>query len=273
MAESTGPTGNSIDESAVSLIGDGVPTLDVRDLRKSYGSFEVLRGISLTVGRGQVTAVIGPSGGGKSTLLRCLNLLETPDSGTILRNGRPSGSWLDEAGLTHKPVRRELRQGRAHMPMVFQNFNLFQHLSSLDNVVVAQRVVLSRTKTEARKIAIEALERVGLGDKLRSYPAMLSGGQQQRVAIARALAMSPEVLLLDEPTSSLDPEMTGEVVAIIKELASAGMTMVIATHEMGLARIRSGHREQTGRGPGNRKDHVYQHSVRLVHPRAAGEEV
>ena len=219
----------------------GAAAVEVRDIRKSYGHLAVLKGVSMSVRAGEVAAIIGPSGGGKSTLLKCVNLLEIPDSGTILRNGEPFGPWTDADGRRHPVKRRDIMHGRSKMPMVFQNFNLFQHMTALDNVVVAQRTVLGRSKEEARSVATQTLTRVGLADKLRSYPAMLSGGQQQRVGIARALAMNPDVLLLDEPTSSLDPEMMGEVLAIIRQLASEGLTMLIATHEMGLARTIASH--------------------------------
>ena len=212
------------------------PAVEVRALHKSFGRLEVLKGISLSVGPGEVAAVIGPSGGGKSTLLRCINYLEQPNSGRILINGQPFGAWIDDSGKRICQSRSALRRDRARMPMVFQRFNLFQHLTALDNVIVGQRVVLKRSRVEAETKANAALSRVGLASKLRSYPATLSGGQQQRVGIARALAMDPDAILLDEPTSSLDPELTGEVLQIIKQLAVDGMTMIIATHELGLAR-------------------------------------
>jgi ABC-type polar amino acid transport system ATPase subunit len=220
---------------------DGPPAVEVRGLRKSFGRTEVLKGIDLTVRPGEVAVIIGPSGGGKSTLLRCINLLETPDGGQIFRHGHPFGAWRDSGGKVVRQASREIKQGRARMPMVFQRFNLFQHLTVLDNVMVGQRVVLGRSRREAGEKATAVLRSVGLGDKLRSYPATLSGGQQQRVGIARALAMDPDLLLLDEPTSSLDPELIGEVLQIIRQLAADGMTMVIATHEMGLARQIASH--------------------------------
>jgi ABC-type polar amino acid transport system ATPase subunit len=215
--------------------------VDVRGLRKSFGRNEVLKGIDLTVWPGEVAVIIGPSGGGKSTLLRCINFLETPDAGTVLRHGSPFGAWRDSSGRAVRQSSKEINRGRALMPMVFQRFNLFQHLTVLDNVVVGQRVVLGRPRSESEQMAISVLNSVGLGEKLRSYPATLSGGQQQRVGIARALAMEPDVLLLDEPTSSLDPELIGEVLQIIRTLAADGMTMIIATHEMGLARQIASH--------------------------------
>jgi len=217
--------------------GSEVAAVQVQALHKSFGGLEVLKGVSLSVRTGDVAAVIGPSGGGKSTLLRCINYLEQPDSGRILLRGQPFGTWIDDSGKRIRQLRSAMRRDRARMPMVFQRFNLFQHLTVLDNVVIGQRVALKRSRTEAEDKAKTVLDRVGLASKVKSYPATLSGGQQQRVGIARALAMDPDVILLDEPTSSLDPELTGEVLQIIKDLAGAGMTMIIATHELGLARL------------------------------------
>ena len=216
--------------------GTDEPAVKVQALHKSFGHLQVLKGVSLSVGTGDVAAVIGPSGGGKSTLLRCINYLEQPDSGRILLKGRPFGAWVDESGKRIRQPASALRRDRARMPMVFQRFNLFQHLTVLDNVAIGQRVSLKRSRSESENKAKTVLDRVGLASKLKSYPATLSGGQQQRVGIARALAMDPDVILLDEPTSSLDPELTGEVLQIIKQLAIEGMTMIIATHELGLAR-------------------------------------
>jgi ABC-type polar amino acid transport system ATPase subunit len=215
----------------------GPLAVEVQALYKSFGNTQVLNGISLSVMTGGVAAVIGPSGGGKSTLLRCINYLEEPDSGHIMLKGQPFGAWINESGRRIRQPGSALRRDRARMPMVFQRFNLFQHLTVLDNVVVGQRLALKRSRAEAEDKAKAVLDRVGLASKLKSYPATLSGGQQQRVGIARALAMDPDVILLDEPTSSLDPELTGEVLQIIKDLAVAGMTMIIATHELGLARL------------------------------------
>jgi ABC-type histidine transport system ATPase subunit len=213
-----------------------VPAIELRDIEKSFGDLHVLKGISLVVRPGEVAVIIGPSGGGKSTLLRCTNFLEIPDRGVVLRNGAPFGAWRDQAGRLVKQARGDVQRGRAKMPMVFQRFNLFQNLTVLENVIVGQRVVLKRTQRDAEDKARLTLQRVGLSDKIRAYPSTLSGGQQQRVGIARALAMDPDVLLLDEPTSSLDPERIGEVLNIIRQLAQDGITMIIATHEMGLAR-------------------------------------
>jgi ABC-type polar amino acid transport system ATPase subunit len=199
--------------------------LKLEGVRKSFGALEVLRGIDLDVPQGSVVCVIGPSGSGKSTLLRCINLLEPPDSGRILLEGeditRRGGEGLDFV--------------RRRVGMVFQQFNLFPHKSALANVTIAQEKVLGRSKEEARSKAKTLLERVGLADKVSEYPERLSGGQQQRVAIARALAMDPHVMLFDEVTSALDPELVKEVLDVMRELADEGMTMVVVTHEMGFA--------------------------------------
>jgi polar amino acid transport system ATP-binding protein len=199
--------------------------IEVRDLHKSFGDLEVLRGIDLEVGAGEVVCVIGPSGSGKSTLLRCVNLLEEPTSGTVT---------VDGVELTDPEC--DIDAVRRRIGMVFQQFNLFPHLSALANVTIAQRKVLRRSAAEAEKVARANLERVGLSDKVDAYPAQLSGGQQQRVAIARALAMGPSVMLFDEPTSALDPELVGDVLAVMRGLAVDGMTMMVVTHEMTFAR-------------------------------------
>jgi polar amino acid transport system ATP-binding protein len=200
------------------------PEIEVRDLHKSFGDNEVLRGIDLEIGQGEVVCVIGPSGSGKSTLLRCVNLLEAPTRGTVT---------VDGVELTDPEC--DLDAVRRRIGMVFQQFNLFPHLSVLGNVTIAQRKVLRRPAKEAEKVARDDLVRVGLADKIDAYPAQLSGGQQQRVAIARALAMQPEVMLFDEPTSALDPEMVDEVLAVIRDVAASGMTLVVVTHEMRFA--------------------------------------
>ncbi|NGN92755.1 amino acid ABC transporter ATP-binding protein [Nocardioides sp. KC13] len=199
--------------------------IDVQNLHKYFGDNEVLKGIDFHVARGEVVCVIGPSGSGKSTLLRCVNLLETPTSGTILVEG-------DE--ITDPDA--DVDALRARIGMVFQQFNLFQHMTVLRNLTVAQEKVLKRGRAEATKVARANLEKVGLSDKADAYPAHLSGGQQQRVAIARALSMNPDMMLFDEPTSALDPELVGDVLAVMKDLASEGMTMMVVTHEMGFAR-------------------------------------
>ena len=209
--------------------------LDVRDVRKSFGPAEVLRGVDLTVRRGEVTCVIGPSGSGKSTLLRCINHLEKVDSGRIEIDGELVGYRESGGKLRELPDRAVARQ-RAGIGMVFQNFNLFGHLTVLQNLVEAPVGVLGLTKAEAAARARAQLRRVGLGDREDAYPRQLSGGQQQRVAIARALAMEPKLLLFDEPTSALDPELVGEVLAVMHDLAQAGQTMVVVTHEISFAR-------------------------------------
>ncbi|UVY83887.1 amino acid ABC transporter ATP-binding protein [Brachybacterium sp. NBEC-018] len=197
----------------------------VQDLHKSFGDNEVLKGIDLTVAEGEVVAVIGPSGSGKSTFLRCLNRLEEPSGGTIV---------VDGADLSAKDVR--IDEVRQRIGMVFQHFNLFPHMSVLENVTLAPVELGRLSKAAAAERGRTLLERVGLGDKAAAKPASLSGGQKQRVAIARALAMEPEVMLFDEATSALDPEMVGEVLQVIRDLAEGGMTMVLVTHEMGFAR-------------------------------------
>ncbi len=205
-----------------------------RDLVKTYGGDPVLRGISLALGYGEIIGLIGPSGAGKSTLLKCGNLLEQPDDGLVVRDGTIIGGRDPETGRPVSVPHAVLRRARYRTPMVFQHFNLFRNLSTLDNVVLAQRRVLHRSKEAAVAKATEVLERVGLANKLNAMPNSLSGGQQQRVGIARALALDPEVILMDEPTSSLDPELVGEVTAIIQDLAAGGMTMMIASHELSL---------------------------------------
>ena len=203
------------------------PLLKLERVEKSFGELRVLRGIDLEVGKGEVVCVIGPSGSGKSTLLRCINLLEPPDGGRVILEGEQISGGAGPAGVDH--VRRTVG-------MVFQQFNLFPHRSVIENVSLAQQTVLNRGEGEARTKAAALLKRVGLSDKLDEYPDRLSGGQQQRVAIARALAMDPEVMLFDEVTSALDPELIKEVLDVMRELASEGMTMVVVTHEMGFAR-------------------------------------
>ncbi|MBI4602070.1 MAG: amino acid ABC transporter ATP-binding protein [Planctomycetes bacterium] len=203
----------------------------VRNLVKRHGLQEVLRGVTLEVDRGDVAVVVGPSGGGKSTFLRCLNGLERIDSGSIEMNGTTL-----RAGLPPREEERRVREIRAHVGMVFQQFHLFPHMTVLQNILEAPVHVLRRPPEEARARAEALLERVGLPAKARSLPHQLSGGEQQRVAIARALAMDPEVILFDEPTSALDPRMTGEVLSVMTDLASEGQTMVVVTHAMGFAR-------------------------------------
>ncbi|ATL86285.1 amino acid ABC transporter ATP-binding protein [Streptomyces malaysiensis subsp. malaysiensis] len=203
----------------------GEPLIELRGVNKHFGALHVLRDIDLTVGRGEVVVIIGPSGGGKSTLIRTINRLETVQSGSVVVDGRP----LPDEG-------KELARLRAEVGMVFQSFNLFAHRSVLANVMLAQTKVRRRGKQDAERRSRELLGRVGLADQAGKFPAQLSGGQQQRVAIARALAMDPQVMLFDEPTSALDPEMINEVLEVMRQLAREGMTMVVVTHEMGFAR-------------------------------------
>ena len=202
-----------------------LPAISIQSLSKSFGTNEVLKDISLDVATGEVVCVIGPTGSGKSTLLRCVNLLETPTSGTV----NVGGDEMTDPDVDVDRVRRRIG-------MVFQAFNLFPHLTVLQNLTIAQTKVLKRSKSEADKVARHNLERVGMTHKGDDFPAQLSGGQQQRVAIARSLSMDPELMLFDEPTSALDPELVGEVLAVMKSLAAEGMTMMIVTHEMAFAR-------------------------------------
>lgn len=197
----------------------------VENLHKYFGDLEVLKGVNQHIAPGEKVAVIGPSGSGKSTFLRCLNLLETPTKGKIIVDGEE---------ITSKGT--DINRVRQKMGMVFQQFNLFPHKTVLQNITMAPRTLKKMSKAEADEKAMELLKRVGLTEKADAYPAQLSGGQKQRIAIARALAMEPEIMLFDEPTSALDPEMVGEVLAVMKDLATAGMTMVVVTHEMGFAR-------------------------------------
>ena len=197
----------------------------IENLQKSFGDLVVLRGVDLDIHRGEVVVILGPSGSGKSTLLRCVNLLEEPTGGKI---------FFEDTEITDKKT--DVNAVRAKVGMVFQNFNLFPHLSAKGNVMLAQQKVLKRSKEEAARIAEEELAKVGLGDRVDYKPSQLSGGQQQRVAIARALAMGPRVMLFDEATSALDPELVRDVLNVMKELARNGMTMIVVTHEMGFAR-------------------------------------
>ena len=200
------------------------PMLALRNIHKHFGELEVLKGIDLEVSRGEVVCVIGPSGSGKSTLLRCINLLEPPNQGTILLEGNEITGTAGDVNFVRRRV-----------GIVFQQFNLFSHKTALENVSLAQEKVLERTSGQAKVKSEELLQRVGLADKLHEYPDRLSGGQQQRVAIARALAMDPHVMLFDEVTSALDPELIKEVLDVMRELAREGMTMIVVTHEMGFA--------------------------------------
>lgn len=212
-------------ESAETSSHDDDIMVSIQHLEKSFGDTQVLRDVNIDVKRGEVVVVLGPSGSGKSTMLRCINLLETPTGGHIYIEGQEiTGSHTNVDKL------------REHVGMVFQQFNLFPHLTAKKNIMLAQRQVLKRSKEEAERIALEQLERVGLADRAEFLPGQLSGGQQQRVAIARALAMDPHVMLFDEATSALDPELVRGVLDVMRSLAEAGMTMVVVTHEMGFAR-------------------------------------
>jgi len=204
---------------------DGAPIVRIRNLQKAFGDLEVLKGVDLDVQKGEVVVILGPSGSGKSTLLRCVNRLEEPTGGEV---------WFEDTLVNDKKT--DINKVRERIGMVFQQFNLFPHLTAKGNVMLAQQRVLKRDKATADKTAVEQLERVGLGDRVDYYPAQLSGGQQQRVAIARALAMDPHVMLFDEVTSALDPELVRGVLDVMKYLAKAGMTMMVVTHEMGFAR-------------------------------------
>lgn len=201
------------------------PVVRIRNLYKRFGELEVLKGVDLDVDRGEVVVILGPSGSGKSTLLRCVNLLEKPTSGQV---------FFEDTEITD--AKTNINRVREKVGMVFQSFNLFPHLSAKQNVMLAQRKVLKRTKEEAERVAVEQLTRVGLADRIEYLPGQLSGGQQQRVAIARALAMDPHVMLFDEVTSALDPELVRGVLDVMRALAEGGMTMIVVTHEMGFAR-------------------------------------
>jgi polar amino acid transport system ATP-binding protein len=211
------------------------PLIRAENVRKRFGDSWVLRGVSLDVYKGEVLVVIGPSGSGKTTLVRCMNALEPIDEGRITVGGRLMGCHEHRGRITALPERLIARQ-RRHVGMVFQRFNLFPHMTALENVMVAPIRVLGRRAADIRQEAVGLLGRVGLGAKLDTYPGQLSGGQQQRVAIARALAMKPDAILFDEPTSALDPETVGEVLDVMQRLAESGMTMVVVTHEMAFAR-------------------------------------
>ncbi|MCF6525129.1 amino acid ABC transporter ATP-binding protein [Streptomyces sp. JJ36] len=219
------PPGKATSGSGGQEASPSGPAIHIENLHKSFGDLEVLTGIDLEVQRGEVVCVIGPSGSGKSTLLRCVNLLEEPTAGTVA----VAGTEVTDPDVDIDRVRRRIG-------MVFQAFNLFPHLTTLENLTIAQRRVLGRDRAAAEAVARRNLERVGLTDKEKSHPARLSGGQQQRVAIARALSMDPELMLFDEPTSALDPELVGDVLAVMRQLATEGMTMLVVTHEMSFAR-------------------------------------
>ncbi|WP_307795496.1 amino acid ABC transporter ATP-binding protein [Actinacidiphila acididurans] len=223
------------DVPGTSAAADRGPLVRVRGLRKSYGQHTVLDGIDLDVPEGGVTVLLGPSGSGKSTLLRCVNHLERPDAGFVEVGGEIVGH-RHEGGRLHELRPRAVTRQRARIGMVFQQFNLFPHLTVLDNITEAPVAVRGIPRKQAAATALDLLRRVGLEGRAAAYPRQLSGGQQQRVAIARALAMEPQLMLFDEPTSALDPELVGEVLAVVRDLAVSGMTMIVVTHEIGFAR-------------------------------------
>src|SRR5262245_42617086 len=227
---------NSASPTAIEARAAARPMVEIRQLGKSYGALTVLRGVSLTIGEGEAVAVIGPSGSGKTTLLRCIDLLEEFEDGEIRIDGEAVGYRVAPDGRRQRLSERERAAARARVGIVFQSFNLFPHMRVLRNVMIAPLRVKREPLTEVEARARRLLERVGLGDKLEAYPAELSNGQQQRVAIARALAMEPKLMLFDEITSALDPELVGEVLEVIRQLAEQGMTMLIVTHEMQFAR-------------------------------------
>jgi polar amino acid transport system ATP-binding protein len=211
------------------------PMVKAEGVHKRFGQLEVLKGISLNVQRGEVMCMLGPSGSGKSTFLRCINHLEKINAGRLSVDGELVG-YREQGGKLHELHEREIARKRAEIGMVFQHFNLFPHMTAIENVMLAPVQVSKLPRGEARERAADQLRRVGLGDKLDTYPVALSGGQQQRVAIARALAMQPKLMLFDEPTSALDPELVGDVLDAMRQLARDGMTMIVVTHEMGFAR-------------------------------------
>ena len=208
----------------------------VEDLHKRYGNNEVLKGVSLAASAGDVTCIIGSSGSGKSTLLRCINLLEQPNQGRITLNGESMRLVPDKIGALTAEDPKQLQRMRSKLAMVFQHFNLWSHMTALENVIEAPIHVLGQSRAEALERGEQLLNRVGVAHRKHMYPAHMSGGEQQRVAIARALAMDPEVMLFDEPTSALDPELVGEVLKVMRDLAGEGRTMIVVTHEMGFAR-------------------------------------
>jgi arginine/ornithine transport system ATP-binding protein len=217
-------------------MGDSTPALVVEDLHKRFGEIEVLKGVSLSAKVGDVIAMIGSSGSGKSTFLRCINLLETPDAGRVYVGGELIRMRPTKQGHAVPEDSKQVDRIRSRLGMVFQSFNLWSHMTVLENVMEAPVHVLKVAKPEAKERALALLNKVGIGDKGDYYPAHLSGGQQQRAAIARALAMEPQVMLFDEPTSALDPELVGEVLKVMRQLADEGRTMIVVTHEMGFAR-------------------------------------
>ncbi len=235
MAEKIGPTASSGKQPKLPLVTDTPPpVIEIRNLHKSFGNLEVLRGVDMTAPRGHVISLIGSSGSGKSTLLRCANLLENSHEGEILFEGEPI-RWRGAGAHRHPADPAQVTRIRTNLSMVFQQFNLWSHMTILQNVMEAPVTVLGRDRAEVERSARRYLEKVGIGDKADAWPAQLSGGQQQRAAIARALCMEPKALLFDEPTSALDPELEQEVVRVIKDLAAEGRTMILVTHDMRLA--------------------------------------
>jgi len=236
---SASPTKSSTKSSTKSLTkdepADATPMVDIKSVHKNFGSLEVLKGVDLEVRAGEVTVILGPSGSGKSTLLRTINHLEKVDQGSISVDGSLVG-YRRSGDKLYELREREILRQRTRIGFVFQNFNLFPHLTVLDNIIEAPVSALKRPRADAVETARRLLDRVGLADKVDAYPQQLSGGQQQRVAIARALALEPKLLLFDEPTSALDPELVGEVLDVIKDLAHQGTTMIVVTHEIGFAR-------------------------------------
>ena len=221
--------------STAAQAATGAPLVSAVNVQKAFHGVDVLKGIDLDVGTGEVVCLLGPSGSGKTTFLRCVNQLETIDGGRIWVDGDLMG-YEERGGRLHRLDDKRIAAQRRDIGMVFQRFNLFPHMTALDNVAEAPVCVKKERKADARKRAVDLLDRVGLAEKAHHYPAQLSGGQQQRVAIARALAMQPKLMLFDEPTSALDPELVGEVLGVMRELATDGMTMIVVTHEMSFAR-------------------------------------
>ncbi len=220
--------------------GTDAPVISMKDIHKAYGSLEVIKGVELTASRGDVISLIGSSGSGKSTLLRCANLLEIPQGGDIIFDGE-TVEWKNSSYGRTPSNEAQVRKIRTNLSMVFQQFNLWAHMTILENVIEAPVTVLGRDKQDAAELGKSLLDKVGIGDKCDNYPSQLSGGQQQRAAIARALAMEPKAMLFDEPTSALDPELEAEVVKVIRDLAKEGRTMIIVTHDMKLARDVANH--------------------------------
>jgi polar amino acid transport system ATP-binding protein len=235
VTESTGMEGFLKGARPMNPAGSRLPMVRADNVHKSFGPLKVLKGITLEVKPGEVMCLVGPSGSGKSTFLRCINHLENVTAGRLYVQGELVG-YAERAGKLHELPAKDVNRQREHIGMVFQRFNLFPHMTALENVIEAPMRVRKQSKGEARERGRAMLAQVGLGEKEKAYPSQLSGGQQQRVAIARALAMEPKLMLFDEPTSALDPELVGEVLDVMKQLALGGMTMIVVTHEMGFAR-------------------------------------